>query len=1402
MTTLISLCQNAALLGIGVLAYSYARPEIEGWRGLPRTLCSGTLFAVLALLSVVAPLYLAPQFVLDARGTMVALAAVFAGPLAALMAAIPAGIYRFGIGGPFVATALAALAAAIMLGWALRAWAARRAIAITVPHLAVLGLAQSAAVLAIDLALDGPAARLTFLNEILAPLTLASVFGLAGFGLLIVQSDRRRALHALVERRDDSMQRNQEVVFRLLRDELLAGRSLAEQLRAITRISADALGVERVSVFLYDAVQPRATCLARWDGLVGRHVEVPEVWFDQFPDLRPVLAQNLTYRVADARTDPIGKHYRLRYGAGDAPGSVLYCAIRHGDRLVGHVAFATVGRLREWYIEEDTFIHSVANLVGIALLRDELERKEARLRRNQQLIVQILQDELLGSRDLEAQMRAIVRCAADTLGAQRTCVWRYDDDRQVATCLARWNAERSDFDQPPDVDLDAFPEIRRALTTNLSLKAINTHDDPVLGRHAGLVYPERGPMSSLYSAIRHGDRLVGNFGVISFGRQHPWTIEEETFARSLADLAGIALLQHQIERTERQLRRNQQLLVGLVRDQLVGSGRLDDIIRSMTQTVGGALDIEETSVWLRDAATGEMVCADLWDKTESCHRGAGRVSMIPRSPRLLEAFDRDLTVVIEDVARDERLVEEHRERLTALSVKSMLVAAIGGPDAPVGSLTLASRSRIRRWTLEEQSVARSLADLLGLAILRDQLDTRERALRRNQALLTRIVRDVLLQTAPLPTILQSLTEMIGRALGIDRTTLWRFDPSAKVACNVARWDNVAERQDLLPPQPLDLMSPFVVQLRQDTIIDIADCANDPRITPALREMLGAHLPQSGLMALIGAPDQPIGILSFVSVTPRAWALEEQSLVRSLAHLAGFAMVSHSYREAIAALDLVGEGITVQGPGAEVIYANRAARDLGLLGGAATPGGPAEPSEVSEVSWIMPDGTRRELAVGRQRLPDGGVVTTLNDITEQKTRQRRHEQLEEQLRQTTKMEAVGRLAGGIAHDFNNMIGATLGFANFLVEDLPEGSPQRDFARRITQVCERSREVVKQLLAFSRPDDAARRVVDLRNAVIDNGALLKAALPPSTELAMEVGADPLPVLANVGQLYQVLVNLCGNANDALEGKPGSIAVSLARIDRDHPDRQLFEGGGHEPGLAIAIGGRIEPDRAYAAIRVVDSGAGMLQQTIDRIFEPFFSTKDRSHGTGLGLAVVHGIVTAYGGAYVVKSRLGAGSEFAIYLPLVETAPPAVRDHDGPPHGEESVLVLDDEVDLTDMLAIGLGRLGYDVTCCNDPLEALAAFEQDPDAWDIVITDHAMPVMTGTAVVERLKALRPHCPVVLCTGFADGGTEETARAAGADAFLLKPVEPQQLARTVRRLLDQRPAPTVRAASTPAAMA
>ena len=418
--------------------------------------------------------------------------------------------------------------------------------------------------------------------------------------------------------------------------------------------------------------------------------------------------------------------------------------------------------------------------------------------------------------------------------------------------------------------------------------------------------------------------------------------------------------------------------------------------------------------------------------------------------------------------------------------------------------------------------------------------------------------------------------------------------------------------------------------------------------------------------------------------------------------------------------------------------------------------------------------------------EDGAITGLAGFTFNITERRR---IEAQLREAAKLEAVGRLAGGLAHDVNNMIGAIAGFASFLLEDLDPKSEQYRFVTRIEQVCRQAKDLVVQVLAFARAGRVEKHTIDLVAAAAEDSALLRGALPATTALSIEAGKQRLPVVINRGQVHQLLLNLCVNASDALEGQPGEVAVRLEPIEPGHPDHRRFADDADEPEVACARGGTLDPARRYVALRVTDTGCGMDQATLDRAFEPFYSTKAPSRGTGLGLAVIHGIVAACNGAYLVTSRLGRGSSFTLYLPLTDD-PAIAAPADAADLPAISLLVIDDESAVTDMLSTGLERLGYDVTCSNDPVEALDAFEADPAAWDVVITDHVMPGLAGTTVIERIKRRRPDCLAILLTGFADRfDAHDAARKAGADACLLKPVDPRHLDDQMRALLKRKAA-------------
>ncbi|MBI3515713.1 MAG: hypothetical protein HY060_16890, partial [Proteobacteria bacterium] len=329
MSALISLCQNAALLAIGILVYSFARASLDRWPTPIATLCSGAIFAVLTLLSMLAPLAVFPGFILDARNTLVALATVFAGPLAGVMAALPAVVHRLEIGGPGAPGAIYSLAVSMLLAWGLRHWAARRGVSIGIGHLASLGGAISLLLLPSLFLIDDPERRAAIFETAMLPFALSIVLGLCCFGMLIIMADRRRALQREIAQRDHTLRRSQAAMTRILQDELLTERSLAAQLRAITRQGADALAIDLVSVWQYDDAGLGSQCVERWDAGARAHQRVSDARFDEMPDIRQALSQKLVHRAIDARNDPIAGPYVAKIYPDAGPVSILYAAIRH-----------------------------------------------------------------------------------------------------------------------------------------------------------------------------------------------------------------------------------------------------------------------------------------------------------------------------------------------------------------------------------------------------------------------------------------------------------------------------------------------------------------------------------------------------------------------------------------------------------------------------------------------------------------------------------------------------------------------------------------------------------------------------------------------------------------------------------------------------------------------------------------------------------------------------------------------------------------------------------------------------------------------------------------------------------------------------------------------------------------
>jgi len=428
---------------------------------------------------------------------------------------------------------------------------------------------------------------------------------------------------------------------------------------------------------------------------------------------------------------------------------------------------------------------------------------------------------------------------------------------------------------------------------------------------------------------------------------------------------------------------------------------------------------------------------------------------------------------------------------------------------------------------------------------------------------------------------------------------------------------------------------------------------------------------------------------------------------------------------------------------------------------------------------------------------GGETTTVfaRDLTGRKKAEAHRNELEAQLRESHKMQAVGTMAGGIAHDFNNILGAILGNVELAKADCAThapGSPVLESLLEIDKAGRRARDLVRQILTFSRNEPPQRSAVSLAEVVHDTERLLRVTLPPAIELHMQLQAGLPPVLADATQVEQALLNLCTNAVHAIQGQGterGSIHVEAATVQ---PDQRLSERLGLAP---------ID----YVALTVRDTGPGMDAATLERIFEPFFTTKPVGQGTGLGLAVVHGVMRTHEGGVDVQSTPGQGSRFTLYFPVatgttadttasamagapaaeaaasapVPTTPPSTT-----PAKKHHVMYVDDDQALVFLVQRLLRRRGYEVSGYTDPHEATAALRADPQAYDLLVTDYNMPGFCGVDLVREARRIRPDLPVALASGYVTAEIEQAALAEGAQALIHKPNDVEELCATVQRLI------------------
>lgn len=419
-------------------------------------------------------------------------------------------------------------------------------------------------------------------------------------------------------------------------------------------------------------------------------------------------------------------------------------------------------------------------------------------------------------------------------------------------------------------------------------------------------------------------------------------------------------------------------------------------------------------------------------------------------------------------------------------------------------------------------------------------------------------------------------------------------------------------------------------------------------------------------------------------------------------------------------------------------------------------------------WCQVSGTPL-LNEDGQYLGSFGVFT---DITERKRAEAEHAAFEEYVRQSQKMEALGTLAGGIAHDFNNVLCAILGFGNLIMENMPPESQDYENVQLLLAAGHRAKELVQQILAFSRKSQVVAIPLDLASLIEEDAKLLRAAFATTLEIKLSLQPVTAVVLADPTEIHQVLMNLCTNAAHAVGNNQGVLEVGL---------REAIIGAQKPAGCASLTPG------LYLELSISDTGEGIPPEIQQRIFDPFFTTKAPGKGTGMGLSVVHGIVRKLGGEVVVESGIGDGSRFTIFLPATHgIALDAHTDECTMPAGDASILVVDDEADILSVLRQWLTSLGYHVTCCNSIQEALVLLAAEPRQLDLLITDHAMPEGTGLDLAKQALAIQPKLPIILATGYSQINVVESARSLGITEFLHKPILKAELAAAVHRALQQ----------------
>ncbi|MBT7051794.1 MAG: response regulator [Desulfobacula sp.] len=428
---------------------------------------------------------------------------------------------------------------------------------------------------------------------------------------------------------------------------------------------------------------------------------------------------------------------------------------------------------------------------------------------------------------------------------------------------------------------------------------------------------------------------------------------------------------------------------------------------------------------------------------------------------------------------------------------------------------------------------------------------------------------------------------------------------------------------------------------------------------------------------------------------------------------------------------------------------------------------------NSIGVISVDESKSGLKPSPERVRPLEIFSSLiSQIVILKKEQAEKRDIEAQLQQAQKMESIGTLAGGIAHDFNNIMGIIIGNTELALDDVPKWNSAYSSLEDIRKASLRAKNIVKQLLNFSRKSDQKLQPIQIALVIKDALKFLRSTIPTTINIHQNIQTAEETILADPTQINQIIMNLCINASQAMEQTGGDLSVIVKKVILDNNSAK------NNSGLKSG---------AHVKIMISDTGPGIDPEIIDQIFDPYFTTKEVGKGSGMGLAVVHGIVKNHSGAIAVDSNLGKGTKFIIFFPLAsKKAMVESNTSQDIPRGNETILFVDDEISIVKMVQRMFERLGYKVETATTPQDALERFSSNPDHFDLVITDMTMPQMTGVKLSEKLMAIREDIPIIICTGHSALVDEERAKDLGLAAYVMKPIDMLETAQTIRKVLEK----------------